>query len=171
VFVYGDSLVVQAEPYLKAVATALDMKVAVRAFGGIAPCDALKSLSEDLRHTRPRVVVYAFSGNSLSDCMRDENGQLLAGADLLAKYETDVDSAISIVTQAGVPFVLASPPASENRSGNWQQLDTVYRDIAAAHEPYVQYTDAGAQIAPDGEFAPTQRCLPYELSSPQSKGL
>jgi hypothetical protein len=73
--------------------------------------------------------------------------------------------------QAGVPLVIASPPASEKYSGNWQQLDTVFRDIAAAHQPYVQYTDAGSQIAPDGVFAPTQRCLPFELTNPQSKPL
>src|SRR5712692_10536430 len=48
VFVYGDSLVVQAEPYLTPVATALDMTVTVRAFGGIAPCDELASLAQDL---------------------------------------------------------------------------------------------------------------------------
>jgi hypothetical protein len=27
----------------------------------------------------------------------------------------------------------------------------------------VQYTDAGVQIAPDGEFSATQRCLPFDL--------
>ena len=37
VFVYGDSLVVQAQPYFTPVATALDMTVTVRAWGGIAP--------------------------------------------------------------------------------------------------------------------------------------
>jgi hypothetical protein len=171
VFVYGDSLVVQAEPYFTPVATALDMTVTVRAFGGIAPCDELDSLAHDLRDSLPHVVVFAFSGNSLSDCMRDENGRLFTGADLLEKYRADIDTAAQMTIQAGVPLVIASPPASEKYSGNWQQLDTVFRDIAAAHQPYVQYTDAGSQIAPDGVFAPTQRCLPFELNNPQAKPL
>jgi len=171
VFVYGDSLVVQAEPYFNPVATALDMTVTVRAWGGIAPCDELGSLAEDLRDARPHVVVFAFSGNSLSDCMRDESGRLAAGTDILAKYRSDIDTAARMTIQAGVPFIVASPPASEDHSGNWQQLDTVFREIAASHQPYVQYTDAGSQIAPDGLFAPTQRCLPFELNNPQSKPL
>jgi hypothetical protein len=170
-FVYGDSLVVQAEPYLTPAAEALGMTVAVRAWGGIAPCDELGSLAQDLRDARPHVVVFAFSGNSLSDCMRDENGRLFTGADILAKYRADIDAAAQMTIQAGVPFVVASPPASENHSGNWEQLDGVFRDIAAAHQPYVQYTDAGSQIAPDGLFAPTQRCLPFELDNPLSKPL
>jgi hypothetical protein len=40
----------------------------------------------------------------------------------------------------------------------------------AAH-PEVQYADAGAQIAPDGQYAATQRCLPFELQLAQSKPL
>jgi hypothetical protein len=171
VFVYGDSLVVQAEPYLTSVAASLDMTVTVRAFGGIAPCDELGSLAQDLRDSQPHVVVFAFSGNSFSDCMRDENGRLFTGADVLAKYRSDIDAAAQMAIQAGVPFVVASPPASEDHSGNWEQLDTVFRDIAAAHQPYVQYADAGSQIAPDGLFAPTQRCLPFDLNNPLSKPL
>lgn len=170
VFVYGDSLVVQTEPYFATVANAFDLKVITRAFGGIAPCDALGWLREDLRQRRPELVVFAFSGNSLSDCMRDTSGRLRSGPDLLAAYRTDLESAIAAAAQARVPSVLASPPAPENKSDNWERLDNLYRDIAAAH-PEVQYTDAGTQIAPDGQYAATQRCLPFELNLPQSKPL
>jgi hypothetical protein len=171
VFVYGDSLVVQAEPYLASVANALDLEVTPNAFGGIAPCDALAPLAHDLRYSTPHLVVFAFSGNSFSDCMRDTNGALLTGGDVLARYRTDIETAVLIATHAGVPFVLASPPAREDGNGNWQELDTMFREIAAAHEPFVQYADAGAQIAPDGQFAATQRCLPFELNHSPSKGL
>jgi hypothetical protein len=170
VFVYGDSLAVQSEPYFAAVAKALDLKVTVRAFGGIAPCDALGWLQKDVQHSRPQIVVFAFSGNSQSECMRDTSGQLLLGASLLSKYRTDIETAIATAAHARVPFVLASPPAIENRRDTWKQLDLLYRDIAAQH-PDIQYTDAGAQIAPDGQYAPTQRCLPFELNLPQSKQL
>jgi hypothetical protein len=170
VFVYGDSLVVQSELYFPAVARAFGLAVTTRAFGGIAPCDALGWLREDLAARQPELVVFAFSGNSLTDCMRDASGKLRAGQKLLAAYRSDLDAAIAAATEARVPFVLASPPAPENRSRTWEQLDILFRDIAAAH-PGVQYTDAGTQIAPDGQFAATQRCLPFELNLPQSKSL
>jgi len=170
VYVYGDSLVVQAEPYLTGVARAFDLQLTTRAFGGIAPCDALGWLREDLRARRPEIVVFAFSGNSLSDCMRGKGGQLAAGPQLLAAYRTDIETAIAAATRARVPFVLASPPAPEHKSETWKQLDNLYRDIAATH-PEAQYTDAGTQIAPDGQYAATQRCLPFELNLPQSKSL
>jgi hypothetical protein len=170
VFVYGDSLVVQSDLYFPVVARALDLAVTTRAFGGIGPCDALGWLREDLAARRPELVVFAFSGNSLSDCMRDASGQLRTGQDLLAAYRTDIDAAIAAASDARVPFVLASPPAPENKSDAWEQLDILYRDIAAAH-PAVQYTDAGTQIAPDGQFAAMQRCLPFDLNLAQSKSL
>jgi len=169
-FVYGDSLVVQSEPYFKSVAGALGMRVTTRAAGGIAPCDAEGWLADDLRNARAQVVVFAFSGNSLTDCMRDQRGQLPSGDDVVTKYRTDVEQAALIATQAGVPFVLASPPASLNGGGNWAQLDALYRDIAASRAPYVQYTDAGLQIAPEGMFTATQRCLPFELNIARAQG-
>jgi hypothetical protein len=62
-----------------------------------------------------------------------------------------------------VPFLVASPPASEDQADQWRELDTVFREIAADNQPQVQYTDAGVQIAPEGQFAPTQRCMPFDL--------
>jgi hypothetical protein len=171
VFVYGDSLVTQAEPYLSPVARALGMKLRTRAFGGIAPCDELASLGTDLRQLRPAIVVFAFSGNSFTDCMRGANGALLQGDQLVAKYHDDLEAAARITTLAGVPLVLASPPASNQRMASWDQLDAVYREVAAAHQPEVQYTDAGVQIAPDGQFVATQRCLPFELNLPEAESM
>jgi len=171
VFVYGDSLVTQAEPYLSSVARAFGMKLRTRAFGGIAPCDELRSLGNDLRRSRPAIIVFAFSGNSFTDCMRDANGELLQGEQVVAKYRQDLLATARITTQAGVPLVVASPPASQQRSASWDELDSVYREVAAQHQPQVQYTDAGVQIAPDGEFVATQRCLPFEFNLPQAEAI
>jgi hypothetical protein len=163
VFVYGDSLVVQSTPYLASVGRALDVSVTVRAFGGIAPCDATPQMVRDLREQSPDLVLYAFSGNGFSDCMRDANGELATFDDVVARYHTDLERAAAITTQAGVPFLIASPPAAQDRTEEWRALDTVFRAIAADGQPQVQYTDAGVQIAPDGEFSATQRCLPFDL--------
>jgi hypothetical protein len=170
VFVYGDSLVVQAAPYLTSVARALDLEVTVRAFGGIAPCDATPQMVRDLKERSPALVVYAFSGNGFSGCMRAANGDLVAYDDVVSRYRTDLERAAAITTQAGVPFLIASPPAAQDRAEEWRQLDTVFRSIAADRQPQVQYTDAGVQIAPDGEFAATQRCLPFDLGAGVTSG-
>jgi hypothetical protein len=81
---------------------------------------------------------------------------------MYAKYQTDIESALKITQRADVPFLLVSP-ASEGQHDSWQRLDTLYRSITADHQLQFQYVDGGAQIAPDGDFAATQRCLPSEL--------
>lgn len=162
VVVYGDSLVVQSELALTAVGAAFDLDVAARAFGGAAPCDALAWLADDLRHSVPDMVVFAFSGNSLSECMRLGNGRLASGRDLVAKYRADLESVINMTTHAGAPLVLGSPPASRDHRRSWHRLDSLYRDLSDDHRPYVHYTDAGVGIAPDGRYRDAQACLTFE---------
>jgi hypothetical protein len=163
VFVYGDSLVVQAEPYLDGVARSLGLRVTARAYGGLAPCDTEQWLADDLRAEHPSIVVLAFSGNHVSECMHDAEGEALSGARLVAKYRADLERSAALATRAGVPVVLASPPAAENRADTWARLDRAYREIAAARAPHVQYVDAGTDIAPAGAFSPSQPCLPFEI--------
>jgi hypothetical protein len=164
VVIDGDSLVVQAEPYVGAVGRSLGVEVTPRAHGGLAPCDGLPWLAEDLASSPPDVVVFAFSGNSLSDCMRLDDGTLASGDELVGRYREDIESAIRMATGAGSSFILASPPASQRAPDVWQRIDALYRDVAAQHAPYAQYTDAGLDISPGGRFVPEQRCLPFELS-------
>ncbi len=169
VVVYGDSLVVQSDPYLDAVGGSLGVKVTSRASGGIAPCDALDWLGDDLGHSVPDIVVFAFSGNSLTDCMRSDDGTLAVGDDIVTRYRNDVELAITLATNAGTPFVLASPPASQHFPDAWKPIDALYRELSAAHAPYAQYADAGVDIAPSGRFSTVQRCLPFELQSSMTK--
>jgi hypothetical protein len=168
VTIYGDSLVTQAEPYLEAVAPALGLEVEARALGGSAPCDSLQPLQDDLDAKRVDLVVWAFSGNSIFSCMVGPNGKPFTGQALLDKYHDDTERAIEAADAAGVPFVLASPPAPHLPGDVWEKLDAVYRWLATAH-PTVQYADAGVAISPDGEFVDTQRCLPFEQRIPQAR--
>jgi len=168
VFVYGDSLSVQADPYLTAIGKIFGLTIKVHAFSGTAPCDFLPFLQSDLGAKRPDVVLFAFSGNSIATCMLDDTGKPLVGAAVLAKYRADTDAAIEATTRAHLPFLLASPPAPEAKSATWKQFDDLYRAIAASH-PGVQYVDAGQDIAPGGQFFATQQCLPFEVNLPQTK--
>ncbi len=168
VIIYGDSLVTQAEVYLTLVSPALGLEVEARALGGTAACDFLEPLNDDLRAERADLVVWAFSGNSIGSCMVDDDGEVLTGDAVWERYRTDTTTAIEAAAEAGVPFVLASPPAPALPGDPWEQLDTVYREIAAEHDS-VLYADAGVAISPVGEFIATQRCLPFELRIPVAR--
>ena len=171
VVVYGDSLAVQSEPYFAAVARALDLTVTVRAFGGIAPCDALEWLRGDVRNAPPQIVVFAFSGNSLSWCMRDTRRRRLQGAGIVSKYRTDIETAIAIATHARVPFVLASAPATEaERSPLGAARPAVPRHRRTTPRDPVRrrrYRRSRRTV----NTQPTQQCLPFELNLPQSRTL
>ena len=168
VTIYGDSLVTQAEPYLQAVSRALGLDVEARALGGTAPCDFLQPLQDDLDAHKVDLVVWAFSGNSIGSCMDGADGKPIGGQGLFDKYRVDTEKAIDAADAAGVPFVLASPPAPHLPGDVWEQLDSVYRALAGAH-PTIQYADAGVAISPEGKFVDTQRCLPFEQRIPQAR--
>jgi len=166
VIVYGDSLVAQAAPYLASEAGGLGLRVTVHALGGTAPCDFLPVLRSDIAAGPVGAVVWAFSGNSIGTCMLDRSGTPLTGAAAVAKYRTDTETAINLAEAHHVPFVVASGPAPR-ASSLWAPLDILYRELAAAHHD-TAYLDAGQQIAPDGQFAETQTCLPaeYRINQP-----
>ena len=168
VIIYGDSLSTQAEPYIQIVSRALGLHVEVRALGGTAPCDFVDRLDEDIAAKRLDLAVWAFSGNSIGSCMLGPDGKPLTAQALFDKYHDDTERAIDAAEKAGVLFVLASPPAPHLPGDVWEQLDSVYRWLAAAH-PRIQYADAGVAISPDGQFVDTQRCLPFEQRIPQAR--
>src|SRR5581483_8193587 len=162
VTIYGDSLTVQAEPYLHDAAETLHVDLTVRAYPGTAPCDYVPVLATDLAsRPLPDLVVFAFSGNSFITCMRDASGTPLTGDATIAKYRADVGAAVDEAVRAGRPIVLASPPISVGREAEWHALDAFDRELAATR-PGVHYLDASRRIAPHGRFALTQRCLPAE---------
>ena len=168
VAVFGDSLAVQAGPYLARAAKALHVKLTIYAFPGTAPCDFLGVLDDVLTSKDPDIVLFAFRGNSFVTCMLDGSGQPLAGDAVIAKYRADLEAAADQTVRANRPLILASPPAARGMHELWQQLDDLYRQIAATH-PGVQYVDAGTDIAPGGQFAATQPCLARERKHPPGK--
>ena len=163
--VYGDSLTVQAAPYLTVVADSLRLHVSIHAFSGTAPCDYLAVLRKELASRPPALVVFAFSGNSVATCMLDISGHPLTGDAVVAKYRADTEAAADATARAHRPFVVASPPVARGKEATWKALDELYRDIAATHVG-VQYADAGRDIAPGGQFTTTQQCLPFETKLP-----
>jgi hypothetical protein len=163
VTIYGDSLTVEAGPYLEQAARRQHVDLTVEAYPGTAPCDYVPVLAADLASRPPDVAVFAFSGNSFVTCMLDPAGQPLTGDASLAKYRTDVATAVADAARAKRPIVLASPPIARGREAQWLQLDTYYRELAAT-QPGAHYLDAGSHIAPHGRFALEQPCLRAETA-------
>ena len=123
-----------------------------------------KWLADDLLQQHPSIVVLAFSGNSLTDCMRDERSELLSGDGLVAKYRDDLERSVSLATQADVPVVLGVTTGIRRTTpaaGSGSTRCTATSPPPAA--PHVQYTNAGTDIAPAGTFSANQRCLPFEV--------
>ena len=151
--VFGDSLAVQAGPYIERAAEAGDVKLTIYAFPGTAPCDFLGVLQDALTSKDPGRRALRVPGQQLRDVHAGPTrGQPLAGDAMIAKYRADLEAAADQTARANRPLILASPPAARGMHELWQQLDDLYRQIAATH-PGVQYLDAGTDIAPGGQFA------------------
>lgn len=159
VVVVGDSLMVQAAPYLQPLIGQRTFVADV--FGGTAPCDWL---TKDLHITPGSVVVVSFTGNSSSPCMGDGAGGYLTGQAVVDKYRTDVSSLIAgaqaanaVVLLVGQPVHADSVPGNDIVAG----LNGVY--MALVDEPDVAFADAGAAVEnADGGFAKSLPCLPGE---------
>jgi hypothetical protein len=77
VIVYGDSLTLEAAPYLQG--------LVVRARGGTAPCDWWWSMPYDAAHYQPRRVLVAFTGNLITPCTARWADRLTAYRAMLAE--------------------------------------------------------------------------------------
>lgn len=167
VTIYGDSLTVEAEPYLARIAAEQKVALTVEAYPGTAPCDYLPVLRADLATRPPDVVVLAFSGNSFVTCMLDASGNPITGAAIVAKYRADVEAAVDAAHVARRPIVLVSPPVARGRESEWRELDAIYRRLAATR-PGTHYLDAGGDIAPHGRFTERRACLRVETTLPEA---
>src|SRR4051794_28711615 len=89
--VAGDSLVVNAassDPGANYNSLAADSTVdgvVLRGVSGIAPCDYCNLMSGDYGKWQPKRVSLSFSGNNVTNCMKNAQGQKLVGAQLIAK--------------------------------------------------------------------------------------
>jgi hypothetical protein len=161
---FGDSLTWEARRYLPSVATAARVAVEQRSFPGVALCDWFDELWAQVPSRRPDVVVLAFYGNSFTDCMRDGRGGWLDGAAKAAKYERDAEAAVAIAAAADAQVVLVGAPRARDQmlDPGWERVRDAFRRVASRHPGRVTFADAGAAIAPDGEYRDTAPCLPRE---------
>ncbi|MCU1390769.1 MAG: putative signal peptide-containing protein [Ilumatobacteraceae bacterium] len=159
VVLVGDSLGVQAAPYLEPLVAPRPFVAQV--FGGSAPCDWL---GKDLQISSGSEVVITFDGNSSSRCMGDGAGGFLQGQAIVDKYRSDLTTLISQARNAGAHVLLVGQPvhaASVPGNDVVLLLDALYKSMASSGG--VAYVDAGKAVEnDDGTFAKSLPCLPGE---------
>ncbi len=157
---YGDSLGMQAAPFLQYLAGASGVSTLLRAYNGWAICDDLQTMASDAATLHPSVAVIEFSGNAMTQCM---SGYTMGTTPYYDKYKADAQQAIDIFRNSGIPVVLIGPPISAwaNLSANLDFLNQIYQSLAEAN-PGVTYADAGQAVLADGKFTLTLPCLPFE---------
>jgi hypothetical protein len=160
VAMYGDSLASEAGQDFDYVASQSGASAIVRTFPGTAPCDFLASMAADAQGWQPTAAVIAFSGDDFTPCMA---GYQLGTPQYFAKYQTDLQAAISIFRSVGTKVVLVGLPmdAYANLSQNAMALNQISQSLAASNVG-VTYDDAGQAVMANGQFTWTLPCLSSE---------
>jgi hypothetical protein len=138
VLMYGDSLLVQAIPYLRSTDE-------VRAYGGTALCDWVDKIAQAATVEQPSVLVIQFVGNDLTPCMHGYT----TPDQIRAKYEADM---ARLKRRVDTPILWVGPPA--------------FRDEAPAglglYSSEPRFVDAGQAVLANGVYTDTLPCLPDE---------
>lgn len=145
--VYGDSLSVEAAPYLVGYGS-----VGNRYAGGVAPCDWMPGLGSAATRYAPQVVLLQFVGNvDTSSCM--------SGRDRETAYQQDLSRIASFWKGHGVPVVMVISPQTPTDAYGWA------RDVelgAAQTSSLPVNRAARALLRPDGSYTAFLPCLPSE---------
>jgi hypothetical protein len=163
IVLYGDSLAMQSAQDFEYLADTAGATTLLRAYGGLAICDALPRLAGDAGSWQPTVAVLEFSGDDMTPCMR---GYVAGSPSYFAKYELDARTAVGALRSQGVQVVLVGAPlsADASASANTQRLNAMYASLAA-HVRGVSYANAGQSVLADGRFTWTLPCLHSEPCS------
>ena len=169
VILYGDSLASEAQgSFRDALAGAGVGNVRTSTFGGTAICDWLDRMRSDAAALHPTAVVVEFSGNALTPCMMDDQGQSLAVAvnAYYRKYSNDAREVLRIFEASGTRVYFAGAPktrvAEETNDLNAGLLNTVYADLAAETPDAARFVGAGSALLHDGHWTETLPCLASE---------
>ena len=157
---YGDSLSMQSAEDFDYMATVAGAQVLLGAHNGLAVCDVLPRIAQDVSSWNPTVALMQFSGDNFTPCMA---GYALGTPAYYAKYRADAQEAIDIFVQHHIRVLIMGAPldAWSTLSANIVYLNTIYAELAAAN-PGVTYTDAGQAVMADGHFTWRLPCLPRE---------
>lgn len=155
VAVFGDSLTLQASPYLTAIGENQQHAVSVAAYGGAALCDWFPTLEATIANDAPVDIVLAFAGNNLTPCIATDDGD-----ELIAAYVRDVEHVVDLAEAAGIAVTLAGPPDMGKPDEN---SVAVALRLAFAEVEGVTYVDLVTALSPNG-FTDVLPCLTFETA-------
>ena len=163
VILYGDSLSAQSGPYILQDLTAHGQaRAQVDAWAGTAPCNWLPQMLEDARTKPMAAAMIEFSGNNFGCMDYPANSQAFYNA-----YRQQVTEAVRSFVARGIHVFLIGYPLSlkavHEANTQWDRLNEIYAEMATTI-PDTTYVNAGAAIAPNGQFTWTLPCRPVEPS-------
>ncbi len=125
--VYGDSLVTQTRPALRALAATRGTALDVWDWSGGAPCDLLPTYGERVKAFAAERVELAFVGNATTTCMTSRIGGRPPGrlsaaerARIVQVYEADLGAIVRWNRSAGIRTHLVPPPVMAPRTWHGQ---------------------------------------------------
>ena len=145
-YVFGDSLTAFASGYVSLAAHDANVKLVIKAYPGLAPCDIQREATRVLRDDQPRAVLLEFAGNNATPCVHGLTGPALAAA-----YDKTVRAIAKVANENDVPLVLLGPPAMH--APRWVTdsplISTTYQKIAADTDG-VTFVSLGTTLSPNG---------------------
>lgn len=110
VYVYGDSLTWESQDYINFLGNSkFDFRII--STGGTAVCDYSNSVVADAERDRPAMVVLAFTGNAMTQCMTGFNTE----TSIATKYVRDITAIAERLNAVAVPLALVTPPPGLKR--------------------------------------------------------
>lgn len=170
--IYGDSMAFQSAPWSDAALNAAGYTAVGFRFPGIAACDLVRPITDDLKSPvrRPSVIVVTTTGNALTPCMTfGGNGSATPGSGAyFDRYRAALEQIATAADAARVPFVFTwgpMPGPTLPWSGT-SHLKYVAESVAAAH-PAMVVADTGAVVlGADGRLATEMACTQAESVTP-----
>jgi len=161
VLVYGDSFILEAQPYVTAHVGNAGVEAVARQFPGIALCDILHRIPADVAELQPSVAVLAFAGHGGRPCIDQRAGTLEE------KYVLDAEVATALLRERGVTVLWVGIPHGVGQPWARWWTSEIFATTAARWGDPVYYSDLPAQSVFDnatGTFTTHLPCLANETA-------
>lgn len=158
--VFGDSLVTQTRPQLRALAAARGTALDVWDWSGGAPCDLLPTYGTRVKAFAAERVELAFVGNATTECMTSRIGGRPPGrlspelrTRIAQLYEADLEAIVRWNRTAGIRTYLVPPPVMAPQTWHGQltgDLTAALTRLAARHPADVRLNSAPREALTPG---------------------
>jgi lysophospholipase L1-like esterase len=166
----GDSFPEQSRDQLLAHAARQGIDADVSAFGGTSICSWWERIDE-YAADEPDVLIVAFAGNDMHECITDDPAQQRTPEEVAADYRADLDTLLEKFESLDTEIYVVLPPpvgldVFEERA---EAIRDMYREVPADH-PDVGVIDSATHLDPDGQgFQPVLPCEAWDDCGDESE--